>query len=179
MFGFLASLISAILKFNSTMKKRLKEKGVTREAFKQKVLGKESKDKSIGVRQESEDNEESKKLTLWSRFLALLSFIILFFEVLPLFASVIIGTIIVIVLLAVAVVILQFLAILSASIEANSFVYDFENIQQQQCSDITVGTGGILAWTDEELSARGMSLTEYEKNIYRLGIFARKAIEGY
>lgn len=129
----------------------------------------------------ADDGEDAKNETavekLKTKILAIISTVVLFFELLPLFSSVMIWGLLVFCFLVVVVVIFTFLAMLQA------FMRDQKNYTPEaMCGKpvaVQESAGGILAWTEAELGSNGSKLTDKEKNIYKMGILARKSIEGY
>lgn len=104
--------------------------------------------------------------------LGFLSAVIMFFELLPIFLVLIFFLLVIILVIALVVMILSFLGMVK-----NFFGFDKPpEIPTPDNIDVSKVTA---AWTEEELAVRGIKLTDFEKNIYRMGIVARKALEGY
>lgn len=141
---------------------------------------KEDKSQEEKLKDEIEGNKAKnkvKKEKLKVRLLSLGTAIVAFFETLPIFLTVIIWTVVIICVISILIVVLS---IFTSVTESLSGIPVFKPDPEAPPVEYTGGgISGPLEWTDEELATRGAALTEYEKNLYRMGIFARKAIEGY
>lgn len=123
-----------------------------------------------------QEGEEETKKSKFGTTLLLLSGVIAFFELLPVFMTFVFWLLLLLVLAIVIIIIYAFLASLTAYLNIETFENPKTEPTGQMCEQIG---GGTLAWTEEELAARGSKLTDHEKNIYRLGIIASKTIGGY
>ena len=130
----------------------------------------------------ADDGEDLKKQTasekLKTKLLAVLSTVVLFFELLPLFSSLMIWGLLVFCFLVVVVVIFTFLAMIQAFLKDQKN-YVPEGMCGKPTTQVQESAGGVLAWTDEELASKGAKLTDREKNIYKMGVLARESIVGY
>jgi cell wall-associated NlpC family hydrolase len=129
-----------------------------------------------------ESTEDSKKQGLQKklgdlrvRMLATLTAVVTFFEMLPLFITVIIWAMVILCIVVLVIVILSMLAVVPQTINDKPI----DAPRDDSTGSVTACTIGDLAWTDDDLKTRGLLLTPYEKNIYIMGILAKQTIEGY
>lgn len=120
-----------------------------------------------------EGSEEEKK-GIKIKVMTFLTAVVAFFETLPLFLSVVIWFVIILCVVVILIIIFMIMQALKVMQEAE--VPDFKH--DNDTKGVGSATCGI-AWTDEELASKGMVLTDYEKNLYRMGILAKNAIGGY
>lgn len=132
------------------------------------VEGEENGEK-IELQQDSGRNQRNVR----TRVMAVLTAVVAFFEMLPLFLVLMLWIIKLLCIFAVVVVVFSIVNLIGNILDIG--LPSFETGD----SDPIIIKGGEITWTDEELASRGIFLSDYEKNFYRLGIFARKAIEGY
>lgn len=182
----------AILTFFASGKKKLDAK---KEELRQKteairlkvnesVDGKNSDTDTDNLIEQSKEGVKTEEQTPLGnakvKVMALITAIVTFFEVLPLFFSLMIWIILFLCLLVIVVIIFSLLSILEQAVLDSELKFEGEvGAACGQSGGSVTPSGGTLAWTDAELASRGATLSDYEKNLYRLGILARKAAEGY
>lgn len=174
--GFLAS----ILAFFRLARIKAKERNIRLKKGKDVLRNK------LTERRESFKAEEKEKLgvdghskwELWkARLLYYGSLIIIFIEVIPIFLNV-------------TMLLLIFMCILIAVNSLTAFLYTVDELPELAIEEkkednptiegkcVTV-TAGLLPYTEADLAARGAKLTDYEKNIYRMGILSLNSVDGY
>ncbi|MNL91306.1 Murein DD-endopeptidase MepS/Murein LD-carboxypeptidase precursor [compost metagenome] len=146
----------AINSYTQTRDNMLKEKG-----------------KGVGDGDVEKTKKEIVKERLTIFILSSLSAIVTFFESLPIFLAVIFSLLILLCIIVVIIIVFSMLSLIT------DLIKDIPNFSVDPQAGYENAIGGKLAWTDEELATRGIALTEYEKNLYRMGILAKKAVEGY
>ncbi len=170
MFSFLVSILTLYEQVRSKVAKKSAGIKAKRNQLLQQIRN------ETGIEDSSADKESDHKRSRMSnvRILTLyaLTALVSFFEWVPVILVVILIVLIVICLIAVVLAVLTFVATFSAVSDSSR---DFSDSGGGYVSS----SPGQLAWTDEELTAAGAAFTPNERNIYRMGIALRKAIEGY
>lgn len=132
------------------------------------------------VRKREEDKD--KKQLAKVRFLGFVTSIIAILETIPVFFTIMTWSallILMVVLVVVIFTVLGFLKGLDTSCGYDESMDDKKSSSSSSESSSSVSAGdGVLAWTDEELASKGKSLSNYEKNMYRLGIVSNKVFSG-
>lgn len=174
MFSFLLGIFTIFSKAKSVMVNRSKKLLLQRQKIERHLKGHNSDE--LG---EGENTNEPK--TVRTKVLSFLTAIFIFFETLPIFFNLLLWGVIILCVVVLVVIIFAFISALMAQ--------DRLTPPENACAPpdgVTEGeggsyvsAGGLLAWTDAELASKGATLTDKEKNLYRLGILSRKAIEGY
>jgi hypothetical protein len=170
------SIAAAIEASKLKYRKRKEDLRVRREKIRQEIDG-DSGNKPEG--NETEENKITEDETPKSKFriiiLSSLAAIVAFFETLPLFLAFVITTLVLVCVISLVVVIFTFISMIKNELQPLD-----TQITPDEVESTEQGTsGGTLSWTDAQLASNGMLLSDYEKNLYRLGILARKAVEGY
>lgn len=172
MFGFLLSLTAFI------RDKRIKYKAKKEEA-RQRLQ--EIKNRLRDSRNKEIEGKVQKKPKLVDRLISMIlyvvSLLVAFIEMMVvfimLFKWILIGGIVVIT----ALIIISFYSFIVSLLTEQGLIGKFD---KPETGDACYRpSGGTLAWTIEELNAKGAVLTEYQKNLYRMGILAREALTGY
>jgi cell wall-associated NlpC family hydrolase len=174
LFSFLLGVITAI----ESGKKRIRES-----AKKAKDKRQELKDKMNGVNKSkshkgTDTNGKKEKVdqTLRVRIMGLITTVVVFFETLPLFLSLMVWFMVILCVVVIIILIMMVLAMLKGITDVP--VPDFSDAAKDSEKLPTAGQG-CFAFTQEELTASGDVLSPYEKNLYRLGLLANRAISGY
>lgn len=190
MFSFLMGIMTLIQKGKS----KYKEKEII---YKRKLdevrnrMSKEDSSKEDTNKKEEEDKtkEEGKKETTEEepkekgkgsvKLMAMLTAIIAFFETLPLFFSLMTWGLILLCVIVIVIIVFALMAMLNAVLNPEEEKFDFDENDTSPIGGACGPTGSLLAWTEEELASRGTKLTDKEKNLYRIGILSRNALDGY
>lgn len=107
------------------------------------------------------------------------SFVLSVIETLPLLVGALTWSALMILLIIVMLILFSFMEMLRNLIGLENDCLPPKEVQAQE-SDSTGGKsleGGLLAWTKEELQAKGGKLSDFDKNAYRMGILSREAFE--
>lgn len=164
------SLITIFLSFIQKSKQRLQS--VSRRG---KDMYNNLKKKGGTSDSESEKitRKKEEKTTIGDIFLKCFTFIFVFLDSVPVIVTVICSLIIMLFLAMAVGVMLSFTSFISSIVNENT-IFD---------APTTGGGGGTtlttLNWSEEELAQYGANLSEYEKNLYRMGIAMKKAHVGY
>lgn len=130
------------------------------------------------VNKPDDDTQVNKKLSTTKfkvHLLTLLSSLLSFFEMLPIFFTFIYMLLLFVALVGVVIVIMM----------VNTFIQGLlkdvaVNFQTPPDAVVAqVDSIGNAQWSEAELAIRGIQLTDYEKNLYRLVLLSKKAIQGY
>lgn len=174
--SFLMGIVTAI----QSTKKRLEE---NKRIYKQKrseILNKMGNGKSSSNDSDSKNGyKNAEKRSTKSNIMMFLTSIVAFFETLPVFLALMNWGIILLCVIILVVIIFILMALLKSLANQDDVFKNPQVKDQTPIDGVCSHSDGILAWTDSELASRGLKLTETEKNFYRLGVFARKAAEGY
>ena len=175
-------LASIIKKLEQRADKNFKKGEKKRKELKDKVLGRESEDISDEEARIQEKMDKSKKRSkvagISAKGLALLGVLMAFFEGLIAFIAGLNWFIIMCCAIIVVVIVLAFLAFINSLLAIEDEALSTDDCEAPVVEGAIV-SGGVLAWTEEELASRGTKLSDKEKNIYRIGILANKSIDGY
>lgn len=118
--------------------------------------------------------DNAKQIAL--RLLDFAMLVLGFFESMTVFLSVMtwgIYLLLVLLIVVLLVVIFSLLNVATHAVSSPVFHYNPNNVSTVAASQ------GTLAWTSAQLAEYGITLTPYEKNLYRLGILANQAVSGY
>lgn len=163
MWGFLFAVLSLLERTRKKIVDRTKKSLKVSDA----LAGK------IDTRNNDEIKKKSKVHDLRSKVFAIISATVIFFETLPLLMYLLLVVIVLICIVGLVLVVLVVMNTVTGTTVATE--------EEFQPGTEGVGTSirGELAFTDAELGTYGLTLTAYEKNLYRMGILSRKASEGY
>lgn len=166
--GLIVSLFGFIKSFTLTTTKALAKK-VDFKALKRGKLG----SKKLNKREKLQLSLEYTKAI----FIVCIGVIIALFELFPIFMLIMLLLLIVIIIIIFIVVVMQLQNILDLNIE--NFTLPQEEMGMSNSCVNPSGTKFALQFTEEELARSGGALSNYEKNIYRIGIVARETIDGF
>lgn len=117
-----------------------------------------------------EEKEELNKQKIKDYIFKAISAIIAFVESAILSLTALLGGVGVLVVITVGVIIIVIIGIISP-IDLNKGKTDLNDISKSSSS-------ATAAWTEEELSVRGVLLNDYEKNLYRLIMLSKQTVNG-
>lgn len=173
MFGFLL----AIANFFNNMRTDLQERKIEANKKIEEVKNRVREQKGL-TKEESPDEKPKLVDRALSAVLYFVSLVVAFCEIVVIF--IVLLKYILLFLLAIIVVILifAFLALLQSLLaEQKEFLDGFEKPEEgSSCAQVIQGQ---LQWSLEELNSKGSTLTEYQKNLYRMGILAKETVTGY
>lgn len=169
MFSFLVSVLTIYEQFKAKVNNRKTVIKARRDDLLRQIRN------ETGIEEPAPDNESQDKKRRMSdvRLLTLyaLTALISFFEWVPVILVIVLAALIILCVIALVLVVLTFITTISATPDAPKNYNDGNSYISS--------TPGKLAWTDEELASAGSAFTPNERNIYRMGIALRRAIEGY
>jgi cell wall-associated NlpC family hydrolase len=174
LFSFLLSVMTAIESGKKRIRESSKKAKDRRQFLKDKMNGTKSSEgsKNKGTKGDKENANQSLRV----RIMGLVTTVVVFFETLPLFLSLLTWAMIILCVVVILIIIFMILAMLKSITQAP--LPDFGDAAKDG-TPVAACTPGGLAFTPEELTARGSLLDPYEKNLYRMGMLARQSIEGY
>lgn len=168
----LSFFTNLLVLWEQSKQRALKKQRETTSRFKQGV------DTKLSVLNNVVKPEEDKKLNaskMKIRILTALSTFLGFFETLPVFFSAMYILILLFCAVGVMIIIIMLTSLISNLFEdiAKGFIPPSIDAMANGASK------GKAQWTEEELGIRGKNLTDFEKNLYRIVMLSKKALNGY
>lgn len=178
------SFFLALMVFLKTTKKRVKS-AVNRSknkanTIKEHILGKKENNEGADGESDKENDKIVNRHGYKAKMYAFLAAIVGFIESIPIFILVALWVLILFLLIISVIMLLFVMNFINNLIEGLKFDWSI-NIGKDTVQEDSQGIvyDGDIAWTEEELQVRGIKLTPYEKNLYRLGILASRTLQGY